>query len=64
MVSCFSMANTATRLNAAASIGSPVHVSGGMTVLSSFWFASQTRYLQRRLTTLWDTASTLHANTR
>jgi hypothetical protein len=64
IVSWVSLAHTANRLNAAAaSIGSPVHVSGGMTVLSSFWFGSQTRYLQRRLNTLWDTASTLHANT-
>jgi len=64
IVSWVSLANTATRLNAAAaSIGSPVHVSGGMTVVSSWWFGSQTRYLQRRLNTLWDTASTLHANT-
>ncbi len=28
--------------------------TGGMTILSSFWFASQTRYLQRRINTTRD----------
>jgi hypothetical protein len=57
--------NTAARVKAAhASVGSPVHVSGGMTVLSAFWFSSQTRYLQRRINSLWDASATLHVHGR
>lgn len=65
IVGLVSLANTAGRLKAAhASLGSPVHTSGGITVLSAFWFVSQTRYLQRRLNSLWDTAATLHVHAR
>jgi hypothetical protein len=39
-----------------------VHVSGGVTILSAFWYNSQTRYLQRRLNSLWDAAATLHVH--
>jgi hypothetical protein len=65
IVGWVSLANTAGRLKAAhASIGSPVHASGGVTVLASFWFNSQTRYLQRRLNALWDASATLHVHGR
>lgn len=58
IVGLVSIANTAGRLRAAhASVASPVEVSGAVTVLSAFWFASQTRYLQRRLNALWDAAA-------
>ena len=57
-----SLANTSSRLNAAHSeVNSPVRVSGGMAILGTFWFNSQTRYLQRRLNSLWDTQDTLAA---
>ena len=65
IVGLVSLANTAGRVKAAhASIGSPVHASGGTTVLAAFWFASHTRYLQRRLNALWDAAATLHVHGR
>jgi Domain of unknown function (DUF4234) len=58
-----SLANTSTRLsNAHRAIQSPVRVSGGMAILGTFWFNSQTRYLQRRLNSLWDAQDTLSAN--
>lgn len=58
-----SLANTSTRLNNAhRAIQSPVRVSGGMAILSSFWFNSHTRYLQRRLNSLWDAQDTLSSN--
>jgi hypothetical protein len=58
IVNLVSLARTAGRLNAAhASIDSPVRVSAGITILGAFWYASQTRYLQRRLNTLWETAA-------
>lgn len=60
-----SLANTSARLNSAhRAVGSPVRVSGGMAILGSFWFNSQTRYLQRRLNALWDTQATLSANSQ
>ena len=56
IVNLVSLAKTAARLNAAhASVDSPVRVSGGIAILGAFWFVSQTRYLQRRLNTLWAT---------
>jgi hypothetical protein len=65
IVNLGSLANTAGRLKAAhASIGSPVHVSVGVTILSAFWYNSQTRYLQRRLNSLWNAAATLHVHDR
>jgi hypothetical protein len=58
-----SLANTSTRLNSAhRAIQSPVRVSGGMAILGTFWFNSQTRYLQRRLNSLWDAQDTLSGN--
>jgi len=58
-----SLANTSTRLNEAhRAISSPVRVSGGVAILGTFWFNSQTRYLQRRLNSLWDAQDTLSAN--
>ncbi len=49
-----SLANTANRLNMTQQkLGESVSGSPGMTILSSFWFSSQTRYLQRRLNTTW-----------
>jgi uncharacterized protein DUF4234 len=55
-----SLAHTCTRLNTAhREINSPVRVSGGMAILGTFWFNSQTRYLQRRLNSLWDAQDTL-----
>lgn len=47
---------TANRLNEAhATAGSPTRVGGFMaSILAPFWFASQTRYLQRRLNILHD----------
>jgi Domain of unknown function (DUF4234) len=58
-----SLANTSNRLNAAhREINSPVRVSGGMAILGTFWFNSQTRYLQRRLNSLWDSQDTLTGN--
>ncbi|MDQ1744773.1 MAG: hypothetical protein QOE23_3112 [Pseudonocardiales bacterium] len=55
-----SLANTSTRLNNAhRAIQSPVRVSGGVAILGTFWFNSQTRYLQRRLNSLWDAQDTL-----
>ncbi|HEX8092533.1 DUF4234 domain-containing protein [Jatrophihabitans sp.] len=58
-----SLANTSTRLNDAHRvIQSPVRVSGGMAILGTFWFNSQTRYLQRRLNSLWDAQDTVSAN--
>lgn len=52
-IACWvSLANTSQRLAQVQTMqGHPVTTSGGMTVLSSFWFGSQTRYLQRRLNT-------------
>jgi hypothetical protein len=56
IVNLVGLARTAGRLNAAhASVGSAVRVSAGVTVLGAFWYASQTRYLQRRLNRLWET---------
>jgi hypothetical protein len=56
IVNLISLAKTAARLNAAhASVDSPVRVSGGIAILGALWFVSQTRYLQRRLNTLWAT---------
>ncbi len=56
IVNLVSLARTAGRLNAAhASVESPVRVSAGITILGTFWYVSQTRYLQRRLNTLWET---------
>lgn len=58
-----SLAHTAGRLNTALHlIGSPVRVSGAMAILSTFWFSSQTRYLQRRMNALWDAHDTVNAN--
>lgn len=58
-----SLAHTSTRLNNAhLAIQSPVRVSGGMAILGTFWFNSQTRYLQRRLNSLWDAQVTLTAH--
>jgi hypothetical protein len=55
-----SLANTSNRLNTAhQAVNSPVRVSGGMAILGTFWFNSQTRYLQRRLNSLWDSQGTL-----
>ena len=54
-----SLAHTSTRLNNAhRAINSPVRVSGGVAILGTFWFNSQTRYLQRRLNSLWDAQDT------
>jgi hypothetical protein len=58
-----SLAHTCTRLNNAhRAIQSPVRVSGGMAILGTFWFNSHTRYLQRRLNSLWDAQDTLSSN--
>ena len=58
-----SLAHTSARLNNALHlIGSPVRTTGAMTILSTFWFSSHTRYLQRRLNSLWDAYDTAHAN--
>lgn len=58
-----SLANTSARLNDAhRAVGSPVRVSGGMAILGTFWFNSQTRYLQRRINALWDAQDTLSAH--
>ncbi|HST49857.1 DUF4234 domain-containing protein [Jatrophihabitans sp.] len=60
-----SLAHTSTRLNNAhRAINSPVRVSGGVAILGTFWFNSQTRYLQRRLNSLWDAQDTLSAGVR
>lgn len=59
-----SLAHTSARLNDAhRAINSPVRVSGGMSILGTFWFNSQTRYLQRRLNSLWDAQDTISAQT-
>ena len=56
VVSWVSLARTAQRLRAAQErAGDEPSVSGGRTILASFWFASQTRYLQRRANLLWRT---------
>lgn len=58
IVNLVSLARTAGRLNAAhACVDSPVRVSAGITILGAFWYVSQTRYLQRRLNTLWETTA-------
>jgi hypothetical protein len=58
IVNLVSLARTAGRLNAAhETVESPVRVSAGITVLGAFWYVSQTRYLQRRLNTLWQAAA-------
>ena len=50
------LAKTAGRVNAAhAAVGSPTRVSSFVTWFwATSWFASQTRYLQRRINTLYD----------
>ena len=49
-----SLAHTAERLSTAQHRrGTAPTVSGGMAILSSLWFTSQTRYLQRRANKLW-----------
>jgi len=49
-----SLANTASRLNTAQHRrGTAPTTSGGMAILSTLWFWSQTRYLQRRANALW-----------
>jgi hypothetical protein len=49
-----SLAHTAERLSTAQHrAGTAPTASGGMTFLSSLWFFSQTRYLQRRANQLW-----------
>lgn len=49
-----SLAHTASRLGTAQRrAGTAPTASGGMTILSSMWFGSQTRYLQRRANQLW-----------
>lgn len=58
-----SLAHTSARLNEAhRAIGSPVRVSGGVSILGTLWFNSQTRYLQRRMNSLWDAQDTLTAH--
>ena len=60
-----SLAHTSARLNEAhRAIGSPTRVSGGVSILGTLWFNSQTRYLQRRLNSLWDAQDTLSAQSR
>ena len=57
-----SLARTAERLTTAhARIGSPVIVSGLLAWVSTMWFASNTRYLQRRMNTLWVAAHARNA---
>jgi len=60
------LARTAKRINAAhAKVGSPTRVSSVVTWLwAPMWFASQTRYLQRRLNVLHDVlaAKAFHAS--
>lgn len=54
IVQWVSLAHTAERMSLATQRNSaPSTVSGGMTILSSLWFFSQTRYLQRRANLLW-----------
>ena len=51
-----SVANTAQRLAQVQTMnGLPVTPSAGVAVLSSFWFWSNTRYMQRRLNATWAT---------
>lgn len=49
-----SLAHTAERLNTAQHRnGTAPTTSAGMAILGTFWFISQTRYLQRRANALW-----------
>jgi hypothetical protein len=58
------LAKTAGRVNATNQlVGSPARVSSFTTWFwAPAWFGSQTRYLQRRINALWDTATSLHVN--
>jgi hypothetical protein len=48
-----------SRINQAhMSIGSPVRVSGAVMFFAALWYSSNTRYLQRRINSLWDAATT------
>jgi hypothetical protein len=52
-----SLANTAGRINLCLeAVGSQKRASKFMAWFSTFWFSSQTRYLQRRLNAIWEAA--------
>jgi hypothetical protein len=54
IVSWIGLAHTSDRINTVrAAKGLPPLPTVGMTILSSLWYGSQTRYLQRRLNTTW-----------
>jgi hypothetical protein len=54
IVSWIGLAHTSDRINKVRTAkGLPPLPTVGMTILSSLWYGSQTRYLQRRLNTTW-----------